>query len=130
MALDYNQIAQAGNFLSSFNSFGNTRHDIITVNGLQEAKDFKLNRNERVALIDSNDDILYIKECDDIGKYNLKVFKCENITEQYMQTVTPASISKAEFDSLKNDMSELKAMLIKLEGNSEHNVKQQYKSKE
>jgi len=128
MGIDYNQLSQAGNLLASLGNFGNAynplygKHEVLTVNGLQEAKDFKLNKNERVALIDSNDDVLYIKECDEIGKYNLKIYACTDVTDKYLQSNTPASISKAEFENLKNDMSELKTMLSKVVNNGKHNV--------
>lgn len=131
MALDYSQLANAGNILSSIGNLGNfngfsqqTKHDVITVNGYAEAKDFKLNKGERVALIDANDDILYIKECDEIGKYNLKVFQCINVTDNYVSQNTPAQISRAEFEQLNSNVAELKQLLMEKEKRNV-NVKQQ-----
>lgn len=124
MALDYQQLAQGVNFLTSLSNpnYSLNRHEILTVNGLQEAKDYKLNRNERVALIDANSDVLYIKECDEIGKYNLKIYECTDVTDKFEMQNTPASISKAEFDELKNSLVEMRKLL---EVKNEHNVYQQ-----
>lgn len=120
--MNLNQFSQAGNILSSIGSLGalqtnfTTRRDIVTVNGLQEAREFKLDKGERIAMIDSNSDILYIKECDDIGKYSLKVFECKEITDKYEKENTPAVISRAEMDSMISSMNEIKAMLGGMNG--------------
>lgn len=119
--MNFNQMAQAGSILSSLGNMNITqKQDIITVNGLQEAKDFKLNKGERVAIIDSGADILYIKECDEIGKYSLKVFECKEITDRFEKENTPAMISRAEFDNLMQSVIEMKSMLKG--GSNEHNV--------
>jgi len=121
--MNFNQMAQAGSILSSLGNLNvPQRQDIITVNGLQEAKDYRLNKGDRVAMIDSGSDILYIKECDDIGKYSLKVFECKEITDRYEKENTPAVISRAEFDNL---MQSIKDVQLMLGGKNEHNVKKQ-----
>lgn len=123
--MNYDQLTQASNFLSSFTNPQKKKNEILTVNGYQEAKDFRLDRNESVAMLDSNADILYLKECDDIGKYSLKVFKCEDITESYVQSVQPQTIGKAEFDRLSKEISELKSLLMKGgNDNGKYNAKQ------
>lgn len=124
MAIDYQNLANGMNFLSNLtNPYGVQKHEIITVNGYQEARDFKLNRGERVALVDVNDDILYIKECSEIGKYSLKVFECKNVTDKYEQQNTPANISREEFENLSGEISRIK-QLLEEKSNGKHNVQQ------
>lgn len=126
---NYNQLAQAGDFLSNFAKGNNPpKQTIVTVNGYLEAKDFRLDKNESIAMLDSNADILYLKECDDIGKYTLKVFRCEEITQEFVQQSQPQQISKAEFDKLSKDIADLKSMLMsstnKGAENGKYNAKQ------
>lgn len=121
MSFQANQLTQAANFLNSFNPpTYQCRHNIITVSGIQEAKDFKLNNGESAAMIDSNADILYIKECDSIGKCSLKVYECIDKTEEYLNIAIPANLSKAEIDSLKNDLAEVKSLLLTKLGGKEN----------
>lgn len=127
MAIDYQQLAQGVNFLSNlsnpnFYNQGATKHDILTVNGLQEAKDFKLNRDEKVMLLDANSNILYIKESDSIGKCTVKVFECTDVTDKYEMQNTPANISRDEFNTLSASVSKIMSMLE--ERNGKHNVQQ------
>lgn len=78
-------------------------------------------------MLDSNSDILYLKECDDIGKYTLKVFRCEEITQEFVQQSQPQQISKAEFDKLSKDIADLKSLFLannKGGDNGKYNAKQ------
>lgn len=125
--INFNSLAQTGTLLSAL---GQTttfqpRRDILTVNGLAEAKDFKLDKGERVVLVDSSADIIYIKECDDIGKYSLKVYECHDVTSQFEKENTPAVISRAEFDSLVSSISDLKKMMGGKENEHDAERKQQ-----
>lgn len=122
--MNYGQLAQAGNILTQLGTFQNfqSKRDIITVNGLNEAKDFKLNNGESVVLMDSNDDVIYVKQCDEIGKVTMNVYKCINITEEFEKKNTPANVSKAEFDALVQSISELKTMMNKGGNRNEHNA--------
>ena len=69
--MDYNAIAQsllAGMTGNNPNTLpAQPKRSVITVTGLSEARGFNLNPGESVVLIDSNDDVFYIKECDEIG---------------------------------------------------------------
>jgi hypothetical protein len=112
--VDYQKLL---NSMQAISSLGNpslnfTKHDIETVNGYSEAKDFKLNRDERIILLDSNDNIIYIKECDEIGKCTLKVFECTEVTEKYQLQNTPTSFTKEELDKITNDIAELKNIIL------------------
>lgn len=123
--MNYGQLAQAGNILTQLGTFQNfqSKRDIITVNSLNEAKDFKLNNGESVVLMDSNDDIIYVKQCDEIGKVTMNVYKCINITEEFEKKNTPANVSKADFDALVQSITELKSMMNNKGGNrNEHNA--------
>ena len=104
MGFDYNSISQATNLLNVFNP---GKHEIITVNSLQQAKDFHLNRGDSYLLLDPNADILYIKECDSIGKLSLRIFKLTDVTESYEAESTPVSISKLEYDNLIQTINKL-----------------------
>lgn len=110
---------------SLYNTTFPPKRCVTRVNGVQEAKDFKLENDESVALIDANEDILYIKECDGTGRYSLKIYQCIDKTEEYISKSTPANISKAEFDSLKSSLEELKSLLVKGGKKNEHNVQKQ-----
>ena len=112
-------------FLTSlYNTAFPVKRTVTRVNGLQEAKDFKLENEESVALIDANEDILYVKECDNTGRYNLKVYECIDKTEEYMAQSIPANISRAEFDDLKKSLEEMKN-LLKGGSKDEHNAEKQ-----
>lgn len=126
MALDFQQLANAGALLNNLSTIGNPsfngfqpKREIITVNGFQEAKDFKLNKGEQIALIDSNEDILYIKEADDCGKYSLRVYECKEITDDFNKSISePSGISREEFEKLSADVAEVKKLLSKKGKNS------------
>lgn len=120
MAYDFNGLTQASTFLTNLSN--PIKRDIVTVNGFKEAQDFKLFRGERIAMLDSNADILYIKECDDsLGKYSLKVFECKEITAKYQAENTPANITQAQYEALTSKLDNLTKLLG---DKNEHNVEQ------
>lgn len=118
--MDYNAIATSllagmtGTNQNNFNS--QPKRGVITVAGLTEARGFNLNPGESVVLIDSNDDVFYIKECDEIGKSTTRSFKYEEIELEEKN----GSVSKKEFDKLSGDVKELKAMIKEI-ANGKHN---------
>lgn len=110
--MDYNAIAQsllAGMTGNNPNSMAAqpAKRGVITVAGLSEARGFNLNPGESVVLIDANDDIFYIKECDEIGKSTTRSFMYEEIEQEE----TTSGVSKKEFDKLSGDVNELKVMV-------------------
>lgn len=119
--------ANAGSFLSGlYNPTQFNKREIVTVNGVQEAINFKLEKGESIALIDSNEDVLYIKDCDEIGKCNLKIYECIDKTDELLSASSPNTINKAEIDQLKNDLAEIKSLLSR--GNhNEYNAKKEVK---
>lgn len=106
-------LVQAGNFLSTLYNQPPTRREVVTVNGVGEAQAFRLDKNESIALIDCNEDVLYIKESDEVGKTSLKIYECIDKTEEYLARNTPAQISKADFDNLTNQLTNLTKLLSK-----------------
>ena len=109
--MDYNAIAQsllAGMTGGNPNTMqAQPKRSVITVTGLSEARGFNLNPGESVVLIDSNDDVFYIKECDEIGKSTTRGFMYEEIEQEE----TSSGVSKKEFDKLSGDVNELKVMV-------------------
>lgn len=108
-------LVQAGNFLSTLYNPQNTnlKREVVTVNGVNEAQSFRLDKGESIALIDCNADVLYIKESDDVGKTTMRIYECIDKTEEYLAKNTPAQISKADFDNLTSQISNLTKMLSK-----------------
>lgn len=105
MAFDYNTFAQASNLISGFNNL--QKHEIITVNSLQQAKDFTINKGDSYLLLDPNADTLYIKECDTIGKISLRSFALRETTDEVINNSAPITISKSEYDKLVSRLSKL-----------------------
>ena len=119
--MDYNAIATsllAGMTGNNQNSLPAPKRGVITVAGLNEARGFNLNPGESVVLIDANDDVFYIKECDDIGKATTRSYKYEEIELEEKS----GAVSKKEFDKLSGDVKELKNMVKEL-ANGKHNTK-------
>lgn len=118
--MDYNAIATsllAGMTGTNQNSLAAPKRGVITVAGLSEARGFNLQPGESVVLIDANDDIFYIKECDDIGKSTTRSFKYEEIE---LEETSSGGVSKKEFEKLSGDVKELKTMIKEI-ANGKHN---------
>lgn len=122
--MDYNAIAQSllagmtGNNQNTLPAPAPKR-GVITVAGLSEARGFSLNPGESVVLIDANDDIFYIKECDEIGKSTTRSFMYEEIEQEE----TTNGVSKKEFDKLSGDVKDLKKMIKEI-ADGKYNSKQ------
>ena len=120
--MDYNAIAQSllagmtGN--SNQNNFNSQpKRGVITVTGINEARGFALNPGESVVLIDSNDDIFYIKECDEIGKSTTRSFMYEEIEPEEVS----GQVTKKEFDKLSGDVKKLTDMVKEI-ADGKHNT--------
>ena len=55
--------------------------NLIRVNGIDGAKAYQMNANSTVALFDSNEDIMYIKNTDGAGFPSIRMFKFEEVNE-------------------------------------------------
>ena len=119
MAMDYNTIAQSllAGMTGNNQNMTVPKRSVITVAGLNEARGFNLNPGESIVLIDANDDVFYIKECDEIGKSTTKSFKYEEVQ---LEEAPAGTVSKKEFDKLSGDVKELKSM-VKEWVNGKHN---------
>ena len=117
--MDYNAIASsllAGMTGTNLNNqTTQPKRGVITVAGLSEARGFNLNPGESVVLIDANDDVFYIKECDEIGKATTRSFKYEEVELEEKSN----AVSKKEFDKLSSDVKELKGMIKEI-ANGKH----------
>lgn len=118
-------LANAGSFLSGlYNPTQFSKREIVTVSGVQEAVNFKLDKGESIALIDANEDVLYIKDCDEIGKCNLKIYQCVDKTDELLNSSNRNSFDKSEIDQMKNDLAEIKSLLSRGVHN-EYNAKKE-----
>lgn len=119
MAMDYNTIAQSllAGMTGNNQNMTVPKRSVITVAGLNEARGFNLNPGESIVLIDANDDVFYIKECDEIGKSTTRSFKYEEVQ---LDEAPAGAVSKKEFDKLSGDVKELKSM-VKEFVNGKHN---------
>lgn len=124
MGFDTSQISQVGNIFSAFNTIQNKR-SILTLS-FKEAQDFKLNHGESFLALDPNEDILYVKECDDIGKCSLKIYSCSDVTAEYQALNTPSTLSKADLELFsQNILSEVKKMIEEKDNGKLNDKKQQ-----
>lgn len=105
MAFDYNALSQATNLFSNIN--GIQKHEILTVSSLQQVKDFVVNKGDSYLLLDPNADTLYIKECDSIGKINIRSFALTETTQEVVNESTPVTISKNEYRKLLKRLEQL-----------------------
>ena len=119
--MDYNAIANSllAGMTGGNQNTQNIKRQIITVNGISEARSFNLNPGESVVLIDANDDVFYIKECDEIGKSTTKSF----MYEECEMEETSGGVSKKEFDKLTGDVKELKSLVKELADGKYNNEK-------
>lgn len=110
--MDYSSMANTllTSMLGNNQNTAQSKRTVITVAGLTEARGFNLNPGESIVLIDANDDVFYIKECDEIGKSTTRSYKYEEV--ELEETV--GAVSKKEFDKLSGDVKDLKNMMEKL----------------
>lgn len=86
------------------NSFNSYPGQLIRVNGLKEAKAYRIFRpNSTVALFDSDEDIFYVKSTDESGFASLRIFKFEEITDVPTESAGEY-VTKAEFEAFREEM--------------------------
>lgn len=78
------------------------------INSTQEASSYVVSPNSNAILLDIQDDLLYIKQADGIGKISTRVFKLEEVEYQQAPKEIDASlfVTQAEFNSLKSQISD------------------------
>ena len=87
------------------------QNNINWVSGLEGAKQYPLNRNGAVVLLDNDQNKFYIKTCDNIGMCDVRVFEFTEITNSSKGSNiigTPNEyVTRAEFDNLINQLGGL-----------------------
>ena len=78
--------------------------NLIRVNGIDGAKAYQMNANSTVALFDSNEDILYIKNTDGAGFPSIRMFKFEEVNEITKSEEKQDYISRKEFEEFKKEL--------------------------
>ena len=78
--------------------------NLIRVNGIDGAKAYQMNANSTVALFDSNEDILYIKNTDGAGFPSIRMFKFEEVNETTKSEEKQDYISRKEFEEFKKEI--------------------------
>lgn len=92
-------------FVPPYNSSLNPYSDqLIRVNGLKEAKAYRIFRpNSTVALFDADEDIFYVKSTDESGFSSIRIFKFEEITDMPSESAGEY-VTKAEFEAFREEM--------------------------
>ena len=78
--------------------------NLIRVNGIDGAKAYQMNANSTVALFDSNEDILYIKNTDGAGFPSIRMFRFEEVNEITNNGEKQDYISRKEFEEFKKEL--------------------------
>lgn len=80
---------------------------IQRVNGIDGAKAYQLGAGQTMALFDSNEDLFYLKSCDNAGFPTIRVFKFEELSEfDKKQDFNTDFVSKEEFETFKKEVAE------------------------
>lgn len=98
------------------------QNGIQWVQGIEGAKAFQLMPNSNTVLLDSENDVFYIKTCDNIGMCNLRIFKYDEITDIPKQSHEP---DLSQFVT-RQEVEEMIQSIKSLGGNN--NVKQSVQS--
>lgn len=97
------------NFNNSFvppynNSLNAYPDQLIRVNGLKEAKAYRIFRpNSTVALFDADEDIFYVKNTDESGFSSIRIFRFEEVAEMPTESAGEY-VTKAEFEAFREEM--------------------------
>ena len=78
--------------------------NLIRVNGIDGAKAYQMPANSTVALFDSNEDILYIKNTDGAGFPSIRMFRFEEVNEITNNGEKQDYISRKEFEEFKKEL--------------------------
>lgn len=83
-----------------YNASMNQGQQLIRVNGLEGAKAYQMGANSAVALFDSNNDIMYVKNTDGAGFGSIRAFK-------FSEMDLNSSVPVAEY-ATKNELEQLR----------------------
>lgn len=91
-------------FVPPYNSLNAYPDQLIRVNGLKEAKAYRIFRpNSTVALFDADEDIFYVKSTDESGFSSIRIFRFEEVTEMPTESAGEY-VTKAEFEAFREEM--------------------------
>lgn len=85
-----------------------TSNSYALVHGLQDAKNYPVVPNCTCILFDDERSEFYKKTVDSMGAVELRLFE---YNEKQIENANPAITDKAELESLKSEIAELKALL-------------------
>lgn len=91
----------------------------IQVNGIDGAKSQIVQQGQTLWMMDNNDKIFYIKSVDNVGSANLKMFRFEEIDGNAIQQNSSTIIAKDEYESLKNEINDLRKEIEELKDNKQ-----------
>lgn len=86
-----------------YNASMNQGQQLIRVNGLEGAKAYQMGANSTVALFDSNNDIMYVKNTDGAGFGSIRAFK---FSEMDLNSSAPVAeyATKNELEQLRQEV--------------------------
>lgn len=91
----------------NINNFSNPlKHEILTVNSLQQVKDFVMNKGDSYLLLDPNSDVLYIKEMDSIGKVKISKYRLEDCSDELLEE-SVITMRKKDYDNILKRLEQL-----------------------
>lgn len=81
-------------------------NEITWVQGIEGAKAFQLMPNSNAILMDSENDRMYIKTCDNVGMCSLRIFKYEEMTDNSNKGTQDLSnyVTKEELNEAINNI--------------------------
>lgn len=77
------------------------------VNGLEGAKNYPMQPNQTLLLMDNNDSICYMKQSNFLGQTTLRCFKLQEVTEHELKSETSEFVLKTDFEHLTKRIDEL-----------------------
>lgn len=99
------------NYNQSYNQNYNPTTNQLTgfefVNGIEEARKYIVNPNKTMYLKDLSSNMIFIKKCDNQGRYTLQVYEMNEIN----QDQTTEFVKKADFNALVSSVDNLSKMV-------------------
>lgn len=106
---------------------------MLFVKDENEALNYPSMRGSMVALFDQRDDVkqFYVKTVDMAGNIKpLQIFRYEEITPKAEPVALPTPVSNEEFNSLKEDIAEMKKLIVGLQTQQQNSDRKQPYRKE
>lgn len=107
----------------------NIVNDIHWVQGIEGAKAYQVPPNGRTVLLDSEQNRMYIKTCDNIGMCDLRVFDFNEVTTETSKNVVAQQIDTSEFVTKKELNEALQKLKKEEKANEFISTNESHKSK-